>query len=385
MTTEAPTPCLLGRLATVTLLSSWPAIAPLAQVAIARDSTHLTVEAFANVTTGLTDGPDSVEDRRDSDLRIDAALRLLGWQSFADGPDVGVRVVLASSPDDRFAATEYSLLVLGGAGRIEIGERQGLPDVLTGYAPNNFTFTSAEFGPASGPSLDPAGTLQTSFLPRALAAQLDELTTLGFAASLSADESLKALYVSPKWRGFLAGLSYSRDAEDSRFGQLLQAGLTHERYWSQNVLRLGGSYSRARGVRSLGTSDLHSLNLGATLVIDDSLILGASVTWNGDTGLRRPFMRVDTAAAWGLVTSVNYNYGPWTVGAFYQWATSEGDAETSGRDRLSAAEAGISYRINTRVRFFGAYYYYDFEDEGGSQRATTGDGGVVIAGVRVTL
>ena len=38
-------------------------------------------------------------------------------------------------------------------GRIEIGERMGLPDVLTGYAPNNFQFTSAEFGPASGPSL----------------------------------------------------------------------------------------------------------------------------------------------------------------------------------------------------------------------------------------
>ncbi len=385
MTTPTRAPSVLGRLATATLLGGWPAIAPLAQVVIARESANLTVEAFSNITTGVTDGVDSAADGRDGDLRIDAAVRLLGWQSFEDSADLGVRVVLASSPDDRFAATEYSLLVLGGAGRIEIGERQGLPDVLTGYAPNNFTFTSAKFGPASGPSLDPAGTLQTSFLPRSLAAQLDELTTLGFAASLSADESAKVLYVSPKWRGFLAGLSYADDADDPRFGQLFQAGLTHEKYWSQNVLRIGGSYSHARGDHSLGTSDLHSLNLGATLVIDDSLIVGASATWNGTTGLRRPFMSVDTAAAWGLVTSVNYTYGPWTVGAFYQWATSEGDADTSGRDRLSAVEAGVSYRINTRVRFFGAYYYYDFVDDGGSQRATSGNGGVVIAGVRVTL
>ena len=32
---------------------------------------------------------------------------------------------------------EYSVLVLGRWGRLEVGERQGLPDVLTGFAPNS--------------------------------------------------------------------------------------------------------------------------------------------------------------------------------------------------------------------------------------------------------
>jgi hypothetical protein len=48
----------------------------------------------------------------------------------------------------------------------------------------------------------------------------------------------------------------------------VQAGLTHDRYWKDNVLHVGGSYSFARATReSPGQRDLHSLNLGATLVL----------------------------------------------------------------------------------------------------------------------
>jgi hypothetical protein len=53
-----------------------------------------------------------------------------------------------------------------------------MPDVLTGYAPNNFSFTGAEFGPASGPSLDPGGGLQHAFLPAASPLKLNYLGVL---------------------------------------------------------------------------------------------------------------------------------------------------------------------------------------------------------------
>jgi hypothetical protein len=375
----------LCRPLSILLLIGIPFAPARAQVLLERGMASLTTEAFANLSGGVPHASDNLSRQSDEDWRLDGALRLLGRIDLSDAFDLGARVVLATSPEDELDVAEYSLLVFGGGGRLELGARQGLPDVLTGYAPNNFTFTSAEFGPASGPSLDPAGGLQTAFLPGTLAAQIDELTTLGFAASLSADESMKVLYVTPKWRGLLAGISYADDAEDPRFGRLVQAGLTHEAYWAQNVLRFGGSYSFARGDASQGTADLHSLNLGATLVLDDSLIIGASATWNGDSGIRRSLTRIDIDDAWGWVTSVNYNYGPWTIGAFYQWATSEGNPDLAGDDRLSAAEAGVSYRINTRVRFYGAYYHYDFENEGGGIAADRDAGGVLIVGVRVTL
>lgn len=351
-----------------------------------RDASSLTLEAFANVTTGLT--PDDSGNARDGDLRVDAALRLLGRQELADGPDLGLRVVLRTSPEDRFEIGEASVLLLGKSGRLELGDRQGLPDVLLGYAPNNFTFTGAEFGPASGPSLDPGGGLQIAFLDRDLAAQLAPLTSLGFTASQAGDESAKALYVSPKRRGFLAGISYAPDATDRRFGDLVQLGLTHDTYWAENGLHVGGSYSFAQAERTFGepsVRDLHSINAGAALVLDYDLQIGLSVTYDGTSGLMVAPGDPAPSEAVGVVMSVNYNRGPWTVGAFAQWAQAEGESALAGNDVLRAAEAGVSYRTSTHLRIYGAYYYYDFHDEGAAAPGYSSDGGVVVIGIRASL
>lgn len=367
------------------ILSAAPAA--YAQVNIERDAIELTVEGYANVTAGAADLRAETDDFGDGDLRIDAAIRGLARWRNASGPDVGLRLVIETSPEDELDLAEASVLLFGEAGRVEIGDRQGLPDVLTGYAPNNFTFTGAEFGPASGPSLDPAGGLQTAFLDDALAAQMRELSVLGFAASLSDDRSAKALYVSPKWRGLLAGLSYASNATDPRFTDLVQAGLTHDRYWKDNVLHVGGSYSFARAARAAsGQRDLHSLNVGATLVLDYDWMLGASVTYNGSSGMSQPTApNTSIDEAWGSVVSLNYNRGPWTAGAFVQWGTHEGDAGRAGDDRLRAFEAGLSYRVSTKLRFYGAWYYFDFDDEGGQLAADRHGGSIALIGLRATL
>lgn len=359
-----------------------------AQETLARGKLALTVEAFGNLTFGAaSDDPDGGGTEPD-DLRFDGAVRLLARLDLDGAPDPAVRVVVQSSPDDRLEIGEFSALLLGDFGRLEFGDRMGLPDVLTGYAPNNFTFTSAEFGPASGPSLDPAGRLQTAFLESGLAAQVAPLTVLGFTAGLAEDESTKILYVSPKRRGFLAGVSFAPDASDPRFRQLAQLGLTHERYWRQNVLRWGGSYSFARGDPSApggAVRDLQSLNLGATLVLNDSLMLGVSAGFNGDSGLPETPSASGRSDAWGVVASINYNTGPWTMGAYYQRARSEGDIESSANDRLSAVEAGLSYRWNTRLRAYAAWFHYDFDNEGGAVPADRYRGNVWVAGLRFAL
>jgi hypothetical protein len=358
-----------------------------AQVSLEHGPIELTVEGYANATTGAGDLRLDSDDFDDGDLRIDAAIRALARWHNPSGPDAGLRLVVESSPEDEFDLAEASVLLFGDAGRIEIGDRQGLPDVLTGYAPNNFTFTGAEFGPASGPSLDPAGGLQTALLDDALAAQLRELSVLGFAASLSDDRSAKALYVSPKWRGLLAGLSYASNATDTRFTDLVQAGLTHDRYWKDNVLHVGGSYSFARAAReSPAQRDLHSVNLGATLLLNYDWMLGASVTYNGSSGISRATTSGTSAdKAWGSVVSVNYNRGPWTAGAFAQLSTQEGDVGRAGDDRLRALEGGLSYRISTKLRFYGAWYYFDFDDEGGELATDRHGGSIVLVGLRATL
>lgn len=378
----------MTRLWVVTALTSFGALitgAPAAaQIVTQGDRYALTIEGYANLTAGFADGLAPQDVDRDDDLLADLAVRALGQINFDDGPDLGLRLVAESSPGDRAQLAEASLLLFGGKGRLEFGERQGLPDVLTGYAPNNFTFTGAEFGPASGPSLDPGGGLQHAFLASNLAAQLDELAVLGFATSLFNDRSAKVLYVSPKRRGFLGGLSFSPDADDGRFGELVQAGLVHERYWAENVLRIGGSYGYAHATEQdvLSRRDLRSANIGATLVLN-YLTLGVSATWNGQSGTERVAGR-NISDAYGTTASLNYNHARWTVGGYVQWATAEGDARSSGNDRLAAAEAGLSYRFNTKLRIYGAWYYVDFDDEGGLTRTDGARGSVVLIGVRAT-
>src|SRR5882672_11610007 len=370
---------------------SWMLSIPLAlpvaaQVVERGNHWDLTLEGYANTTTGSSQSVTPDDRNGSEDLRIDAALRGLARWKNPSGPDVGLRAVIESSPEDRLNLAEASLLVFGQAGRLEIGKRPGLPDVLTGYAPNSFAFTGGEFGPASGPSLDPGGGLQHAFLSQNLARQLNDLAVLGATASLADDRSPKILYVSPKHNGFLAGISYGPNADDPRFDRLLQTGLVHERYWSSNILRLGGSYtySHARSGLMFDQGSLSSFNAGATLILDYDWMLGVSGTWNGKSGVARS-PNVTTSDAYGASASVNYNHGRWTAGGYYQWATAAGDTLLPGNDRLRAVEVGLSYRFTTKLRLYGAVYSFDFDEEGGTQRTDRHHGTELLLGVRATL
>ena len=353
-----------------------------AQIVLNTQATQLTLEGFANFSAGDA-GP--FNGAGGDDARFDGGLRALGRLRFDDWPDVGLRLAAEVNEDDA-ELVEASVLVFGGNGRLEIGERPGLPDVLTGYAPNNFQFTSAEFGPASGPSLDPSGRLQTLFLPAALAREIDPLASLGVTAALFDDRSAKILYVSPKKGGWLAGLSYADDADVEAVEELVQAGLTHESYWQQNVLRWGATYAHGRAARSsVKTRDVNSIGAGVSLTLDDSLMLGIGASYDGRSGLPSAVASRFASAAWGATVSVNYNTGPWTVGGYYQYATVEGDPTVARNDRLSSFEAGASYRFTTKARLYGAWYRFDFDDEDPTEAGLSEVGNVFIVGLRVTL
>ena len=361
-----------------------------AQVVIGDKSPRLTIEGFANVTAGRQfQGDDSFAGKKD-DARIDAGLRLLGQINVGNNNGIfGVRVEANASPEDHLQAGERSILYSDKWGRIEIGRRQGLPDTLAGYAPNNYTFTSAEFGVASGRRLDPGSTLTTAFLPPALAARIDAVSGGGFTSALFNDISPKVIYVSPKTAGFQAGFSFSPDADDAgiRYKQLLQGGLTHETYWEQNVFRVGGSVSHANTESGGSPGDpagsLNSLSLGASATLDDALTLGANVTYN-NSGLRQVPGPSSPSGAHGYSTSINYNTGPWTIGGYYQWARAGTGFDNTGRDQLRTAQVGASYRLTTKIRFYGAYYAYQLRNEGGPGGEAF-SGGVFLIGTRVAL
>lgn len=369
-------------LGTLTLASLLTDRSARAQIVLDTPATQVTLEGFANFTGGVDEGKSG--DQADT-ARFDGGARVLGRLRLDDGPDIGVRLAAELNEDDA-RLVEASVLLFGGNGRLEIGERMGLPDVLTGYAPNNFQFTSAEFGPASGPSFDPAGRLQTAFLPAALAAQLNPLASLGGTAALFDDQSAKVLYVSPKKRGWLAGVSYANDADDATIDELGQLGVTHESYWDQNVFRWGATYAFGRaGGFERPTRDLNSIGAGVSFTFDDALMVGLSASYDGRSRLPSSATGAFASAAWGTTVSVNYNTGPWTMGAYYQYASAEGMATLARNDRLSAFEAGASYRFTTKLRLYGAWYRFAFDDEDRSAAGLSRVGNVFVLGLRVTL
>ncbi|GEM_PF-5967924 len=366
-------------------------IAPIAQAQWVVDHApyKLTVEGYANATAGRSQGEDNAPNSSRSAGRIDAGLRLLGVVGNPNQTRFGARVELLSNKEDTFQVGERSLLAIGPWGRVELGKRRGLPDVLAGYAPNGFTFTSAEFGLGSGRGLDPGSDLPTAFVSPALAAQINAVSSLGFAATFSGDRSGKLIYVSPKLNGFEGGMSYSPRAEElgGRFRQLFQSGLVHETYFGENVFRVGGSYTHAKGSTDAGNAfeDLNSLSGGATLALNNELDLGVSATFDGHSGLARTTPPSFRSNGLGYVASVNYNKGPWTVGSYVQQAQSEGDPTQAGQDRLRVWQVGASYRLNTKLRFYAAYYHYGLRNEGGQTATDRYDGGVLLFGTRIAL
>jgi hypothetical protein len=359
----------------VGVLAAGPATA---QVVRQYDDLQVTLEAYANATAGSAGEERGFTDAQGADdTRFDAAVRLLVRTQARDSVNWGARVVVEHLAGQDVELAESSVLLFGRQGRLELGQRPGLPDVLTGYAPNNFAFTSADFGPASGPSLDPGGTLPTTFITPGLARSIDGLSVLGATASLGDDRSTKLVYVSPKSHGWLAGVSFAPDADDPRYRQLVQAGLVKEWYWSQNVLRIGGSLSEAAGTH--GYSDLVSVNVGASATLFDSISIGLAVTSNGDSGLPRTAVQRSSAA--GATVSLNYNRGRWTVGGYLQRATAEGDTDRIGNDRLDVGEIGVSWRYDPHWRLYGAVYAWGFDDEA----ATWRNGRVLMLGLRANL
>jgi hypothetical protein len=361
----------------VSILLSPPARA---QVVLEADRAQLTVEGFANFTLAGVATSDDLQNLNYG--RIDSGLRLLGRTSFGAGPMLGIRLSVEQS-DEATRLAEASILLFDTHGRLEIGERMGLPDVLTGYAPNNFQFTSAEFGPASGPSLDPGGGLHTGFLPGLLARQIVPLAGLGTTAALFDDRSAKLLYVSPKAHGWLAGASFARDADDPAVESLFQAGITHESYREQDTLRWGATYARGRSAGALTSQrDVSSIGLGASVTLHEVWLVGLAASYDGTSRLAESASGSFASPAWGATASVNFNAGPWTIGGYLQYATSEGSTAVGANDRLIATEVGASYRFTTRLRLYGAWYRFDFDDD---ERSASAIGSVFLIGARATL
>jgi len=351
-----------------------------AQTAVSRQEATVMREVFDESTRDLRNGAGVEETNR----RIDEAMRRFGRFEFGGSVDATTRIAVQGGSVPALRDPASSVLLFGAARPEDVSDR----DFLTGYAPGTLSFTTAQFGAAVGSSFDPGASIQSAFVPRDLAAQIDDLSTLGFAPSMAGERSARVLYATREQEGLLAGVSYSPESSDNRYRKLYQAGLTHETAWGGNLLRVGGTINYGRGRREMDRGDLYAVNVGSTFTVRQQLTFGLSATMDRRS-IRGHFEAAPDpdnnrhSRAWGAVASVSYDNGPWTVGAYYQQARTIEKAFDAQMDGLTAIEAGVSYRMSPRTRLYGAYYHYELESE--SEFISQTSGGVWLAGISLSL
>lgn len=271
----------------------------------------------------------------------------------------------------RAAIPEWSVFASGTFGRIEVGERAGFPQSLVGFTPSEIALVSAPFGPVGGTRLDPDGRLPTRALPGPLAARVNALSTLGYAARFYADRSAKAIWVTPRTRsGFYGAVSYAptvRQRPGALLGQggqaalplpaqprrkdLLQAAAVWNHRSADLDLTLAATWSH---VRELGVDGrwrgLGSVSGGVSGTLHDTWAFGlsAGLDSRAPTGGARPY---------GVIASLDRVSGPWTVGGYVQHARAARRDGVPGDDMLDVIEGGASLQVDRNHDLLGAGRY----------------------------
>ena len=363
-----------------------------AQIVGAEPPFMATVEGYANVTGAASATAHGPRAKYPLNARADLGLRVFARYESEDGFAFGPRVVVQSLGQEPPALGDRTIVLsTPDWGRLEFGYRQGLPDTLTGYAPNSYTFTGVEFGPPTGLNLFPHGGLQTSFLAPAQRAAIGSLSYLGIATAFAGDASLKALYTSPRFLGFQLGLSASPNADPTPSGadykQSGQAGIAYEYHFGDNqTLRSGGSYGlgyRRSGIEQASAArTLHSGNVGIALGLEETWFIGLSGSYEyaaRSVSSDDPTPRT----GFGGTASLNYESGPWAFGGFAQAARAREGALS--QSRLLALEIGGAFRLDVHVKFYSSIYGYDYRNDGAAAPLPTGRGAVFLGGARVQL
>ncbi len=390
------------------------------------------ISGYSNLTPGALEGGHGDDRAGRFGFLSEGEVEVTPQFHTSDGTAFALRAVLNGTVlagrydvPQRLAIPEVSAFAIGSFGRIEIGERAGFPQSLVGFTPSEIAFTAAEFGPESGTRLDPNGRLPTTFLDPAVGGRIDALTYLGYAARFYDDRSPKIIYVSPRFAGGVYGaLSYTpRSVEPNgftlaerglgvgsgRFGStvdlgefenVVQSALVYNRRSETLDLSVGATFSHASAGKNappfLRDRDTTSLSVGVSATLNDTWVLGASVTYDGFSPERADLPTNLRSDPFGIVASLNYVAGPWIFGGYYQHAEAASRTVEPRRDRVDIGEVGVSYFLDhdhdllgagfyTDLKLYASVYHYSFRSDGAAGSGDRSEGTVFLAGVRFSF
>jgi len=402
---------LLGTTALVGILAS----ASFANAAEKAAPLTITLGGSVKAVYGLTNEDGDKNQRSDAFYNdSDVTLRVNGLA--AAGWKYGGRLKLGTSTADTNNGERYLVFASGSAGRIEAGNYNGASDRMAYYAPNkfgtggidgdykefvvnNFTATSATGdGIADG---------------RKSLAGLTEM----FKA-FDTDYASKVTYFTPRVAGFQFGASYAPDANGDKaeagsrrsdgfnstsavtqgilkreqFQNAYELGLNYVNTFSGVGVALGATYVGAEAKKDLQATtpkryeDLAAYQLGGQLSYL-GWTLGGGYVFQGESGYQKSTGNNTDAQGYNL--GLQYETGPFVVGASALWAENEGVQSetlpaTAGKNQsLDVYSLGATYVVAPGLSTFVEGTMFQYEPGAKGTNYKNNDGTVVMLGTKL--
>ncbi len=308
---------------------------------------------------------------RSTEFRNRVRLNIIPSAKSDNGLEYGARMRLRANNADRTTDADRSLIFVGGSfGRFELGTRNSYNDdmLATLIRPIDFHFlgiydAAVSWATSGNPSAGNTklGAVSFGYQPAA--------TSTTQAAAII-DVSTKIVYITPRFSGIQAGVSYTPHSGSSATdvnrlrGPSGAGASTLQDVWEANVnysgefsgvaLRVGAGYLGGT-YESTGAVDYEKL--GGVQVAGQigyaGFVLGGGYVWYGKSGQAKTASFKDNYEAFNL--GLQYATGPFVAGIGYTYGKDPGDVRVPGKREQDYYTAGLSYTVAPGLRV-GAEY-----------------------------
>jgi predicted porin len=346
------------------LLLITTAVAGLAFAAPASAEIDIDVNGYFKGYVGFAD--QDTDDVHDLDWKRESELHFQGETTLDNGLTVGANIEIQTENDSGAvgdSVEESYVYFSGNWGRINAGAEDGAAYLLQVAAP------------AADDNVDGIyPKIRFVNTPAGFGAPVSDILSYRHAPSGDAD---KITYLTPKFNGFQAGVSYSpsdvftkdvvgdnltegmpSDDDAGEYEQLIEAAARYDGEFNGVGLHFGGGYSMAdlEADSATATEDYDEWNVGAKLTFNG---WGFGAAYNeSNEGLDS-----DTEV---LIVGADYTYGAYKFGVSY--LDGKYDANDSDAERISA---GVGYTYGPGMSFRGSVNYYDLEAGAAENEAYT--------------
>jgi outer membrane protein OmpU len=203
-------------------------------------------------------------------------------------------------------------------------------------------------------------------------------------------DATKIAYITPRFAGFQAGVSFSPDREEEgRFRSsdnradgseqnFWELGANYDQKFDQFRVNVAGVLSLADNENNL-REDTRAWGVGA-MVGFGGLNVGAGYGSNGTKNRLSKAARNGDVTGWDV--AVGYNMGAWDFGIGY-FRSEAGNVNGSGEHVLQVATVGVTYDLGTGITTYIEGVWFDVDSAANNTTSFDNEGLALITGIGV--